>query len=344
MTAPHVTIAVITYNGKAVLPECLASLTRQSYAPHHIMIVNNASTDGTPEWIKDHYPDIEVLDYPVNNGPNPARNMGINHSSTDLVLLIDDDAVLHEDCLAELVAAHHRFPDAAVWSPRIVYHDRQDLIQFEGVTMHYLQEAILLSGDTPIEDGVQDVTPIQVAGGVSYLLSREKALAVGLFDEDYFFGRTDGEFTYRLTISGYELYTVPKAVCFHRVKKRGTTKVYYQVRNRWHVILTSYAWRTIFLACPAFLLYELTLFPFLAIKGSTRDYARAVFHVLRDLPAILKKRRSVQKNKTLPDPVTLHCGPLNIRSDLLNSRIARFSKTFLDKSFCAYWKLISPLL
>lgn len=341
---PAVTIAVISYNGLNVLQLCLDSILAQTYKNVEICLVNNASTDGTQAWVKKQYPDVKVLNCSENRGPNPARNLAIKLSQNSLVMLVDDDAVLERDCLAELMEAFHQYSDAAVWSPRIVYHDRKDLIQFEGTSIYYLAEAILLNSDTSIQNGLKEITPVQVAGGVCYLLSKKAASAIGMFDEDYFFGRTDGEFTFRLTQAGYSIYSVPKAVCYHRVKRRGLSKVFYQVRNRWYLILQTYAWKTIILIFPALIVYEISLFTFLLLKGSTKEYLLALASVIKNLPSLLKKRAYVQRLRKLPDKAILHSGLINIRKDLVQNPLILFLKAKLNAVLNIYWKVVYPLL
>ena len=337
---PEVTIAIISYNGQKVVELCLNSIFSQTYPHIRVFFVDNASTDGTPEWVAEKYPQVEVLNYPENKGPNPARNFAIQKSPNSLVLLVDDDSVLEDNCVAELVNAAQRYPDGAVWSPRIVYHDQPDLIQFEGAYIHYLTETILVSGDTPLDEGVKDITPIQIAGGVSYLVSKEEAISVGLFDEYYFFGRTDGEFTFRLTQAGRQVYTVPKAICYHRVKRRGLAKVFYQIRNRWCLMLTTYSWKTIILLIPALVVYEASLIAFLTIKGRIGEYARAIYHVISDLPQILERRQEIQQLRKLPDREIIHSAAMNIRGDLVENKVIAFLKSLLDSFFSLYWKLV----
>jgi hypothetical protein len=341
---PQVTAAVITYNGKKVIQKCIESLQSQTYKPNRIIVVDNASTDGTREFIKTNFPFVEIIDYPFNRGPNPARNLAIKEAKTELVLLVDDDAVFHDDCLKELVSAYQLFPDGAVFSPRILYFDKPDIIQFEGVSMHFISEAILLNGDTPINKGVSEITPIQIAGGVSYLVSKTKAISVGLFDEEYFFGRTDGEFTYRLTLAGYNLFTIPKAICYHRVKKRGLTKANYQIKNRWDIIFKTYDWKTILLLTPAFFVYELLLLLFLTINGSSKEYFKAVFSLAKSFPSIMSKRKSFQEIKTVNDRNVLKWSPINMRSDLLEKSIMRKGKNILDNFFYIYWKVVKGII
>ncbi len=341
---PPVTIGIITYNGRKIIGHCIESLLTQTYSNLTICLINNASTDGTPEWVSENYPDIKILNNPDNRGPNPARNFAITSSSTDLVLLVDDDAILSENCLAELVSAAQSHPEGAIWAPRIVYSDRRDTIQFEGAKMHYLAETILVSGDTLISNGVDGITQVPMIAGVTLLVSQHKAIAIGLFDEYYFFGRTDGEFTYRLTQAGEQIYTVPDAICYHRVKKRGLSKVFYQIRNRWLMLLTMFSLKTIILAAPALLVYELSLMGFLLLKGKIVDYFRALLDIITHFPTVLKRRKEIQAFRQVPDKVLIHYDPINIRGDLVGNKALILLKTSLDKFFGAYWKLISQFI
>src|SRR5688572_6748386 len=100
---PAVTAVVITHNGRRVIPECLEPLRNQTIPPTQILVINNASTDGTPAWVRERFPQVKVIDRSVNSGPNPARNEGIRQADSELVLLVDDDAVLHPQCLEELL-------------------------------------------------------------------------------------------------------------------------------------------------------------------------------------------------------------------------------------------------
>ncbi len=336
---PEVTVGIISYNGRKIIELCIESLLRQTYKNFRIQLINNSSTDGTPEWVAEHYPDINILNL-ENNGPNPARNLAITSSSSNLVLLVDDDAILSNNCLEELVNAAQQYPDAAIWSPRIVYNDRRDTIQFEGAKMHYLTETILVSGDTPIKDGIQGITQVQMIAGVTLLVSQKKAIEIGLMDEYYFFGRTDGEFTYRLTQAGEQIYTVPDAICYHRVKKRGLSKVFYQIRNRWLMLLTMFSLKTIILAAPALLVYELSLMGFLTLKGSLLEYLRAIWDIISHFPTVLKRRKAIQAVRKIPDKDLIQYDAINIRGDLVENKALVFLKSSLDAFFGFYWKLI----
>jgi len=340
-----VTVAITTYNGEKLLEECLSAIKSQSYPNYEIIVVDNNSTDRSTDLVREKFPEVKILQMRENRGPSPARNAAIKEADTQYVLLVDDDAVLAPDCLKNLMDTVNKFPDAAVWSPRVIYYNNKSIIQFDGVSVYYVGEAVLNNPDTSIEEA-QEREPffIDVAGGVSYIVDREKALRIGLFDEDYFFGRTDGEFTFRLTAAGFKCLSVPKAIVYHKVKKRGLSKAFYQVRNRWYLILQNYSWRTIFFIFPALLIYEISVLAFLMAKGSLSEYLRGNLAVIKDFGKLMKKRKKVQLLKKLPDKRILHAGKINIRKDLLDNRYISIAKELLNHFFNSYWKLVRNLI
>lgn len=338
---PQVTVAVVSYNGMKVIQLCLDSILSQTYQPSQVLFINNASTDGCPEWVKENYPQVKIIDSPENKGPNIARNLGIkNTPDNNLTLLVDDDAVLEEHCLSELVKAYQTNSEGAVWAPKFVYHDRQDTIQYEGLFLHYMAEAILLNPDIPLGTGIKEITSIHAVSGTCMLISKEAATKIGLFDEDYFFGKDDGEFSFRLTVSGYKLYAIPAATCYHRVKKRGLSKAFYNVRNRWYFMLTIYSLRTLILLIPANAVYEIFLFLFLLIKGGIKDYVSAIIAVFSVWSELMHKRKSIQLLRKVSDKEVLFADPMSLGRDLLENPVLAFLKSLLDQFFSLYWKLI----
>ncbi len=342
---PKVTVAITTYNGVNIIPLCLKAVFEQTYLPTEVIVIDNASTDGTTDWIKAHYPQVQVIHLSENRGPNPSRNLGVKKTPEfGLTLLIDDDAVLEKNCLLHLVQASQLYPDGAVWAPKIVYYDKPNIIQHSGTFIHYTAEAILVNSDQPVDQEVRESFQVDSVSGTCLLLASKAALDVGLFDEDYFFGRTDGEFTFRLSLSGYPLYVIPQACCFHRVKTRGLSKVFYQIRNRWYFILTIYSWWTLVVLSPALMVYELSLIAFLGLKGRIGDYLRAMVAVAQNLPRLWQKRQSIQALKVTSDRDLLRGGSLYMREDLIKNKILKSLKSMLDVFFEIYWKIVSPLL
>lgn len=102
-------------------------------------------------------------------------------------------------------------------------------------------------------------------------------------------------------MSGRAVYTVPRTLVSHRVKKRGFRFVHQQIRNRWLLILVTYSWRSIVTLLPAFLIDECALIASLMVQGKLTDCLAANCDVVRGLPVILAKRRQVQTLKRRRD-------------------------------------------
>lgn len=341
MSPEKVTVAVITYNGEHLLEECLSAIKSQDYPEYEVMVVDNNSTDQSVDLVKARFPEVKVLRMKENKGPSPARNVAIRDANTRYILLVDDDAVLAPDCVRILMNAVNNFPEAAVWAPRVIYYDRRDIIQFDGASLHYVGEAILKNPDTRIEDALgKEVLSIDTAGGVSYTVNKEKALRIGLFDEDYFFGKTDTEFTFRLTLSGFKCLSVPQAIVYHKMKPRGLSKAFYQVRNRWSLILQTYSLRTILFVTPALLLYEISVLAFLIWKGALSRCIKANLAVIKNFGKLMKKRRKVQALKEISDREVLCAKDFYIREDLIEEKYLKLAKNFLNRVLNLYWKAV----
>lgn len=100
-----VSVHLVTWNGKRFLEHTLASLFSQTYKDFEVLVIDNASSDGTAEWIKREYPDIKVIQNPRNKGFSHAHNQAIHFTNSDYVLLLNQDIILTESYLADTVAA-----------------------------------------------------------------------------------------------------------------------------------------------------------------------------------------------------------------------------------------------
>lgn len=336
-----VTIGVVNFNGKDTLPDTLQSIHNLKYPAFEVLVVDNHSTDGSREWVQQYYPKVHCICLDSNRGLPGAHNVILQEAQTDYVFILDNDMILEPDVLTRLMQMMKRVPRAAVCHPEI--HDAKDpqlASHYNGGWIHYLCALVPRadnSGERP------DYEIFDVVSGGALLINRHAVLQIGGFDEDYFFNWEDGDCMARLTLAGYLCLNIPGAVVHHRGKLRGTSKVFYQVRNRWFFILKLYSWRTLFLAAPMFLLFELSQALFLLIKGAAKDYWKGNLAVLYQLPSIFRKRRAFQKLKIKRDRDWLRAGDIYVPGNLLQGTVLRLFK----KAYCGflnfYWRLIGPL-
>ena len=121
MTAQLLSIVIVNYNAQKHLENCLESLTSSPPAtPHQIIVVDNASADGSVEAIRARWPGITLVEQPSNVGFAAGNNAGIRASAGALILLLNNDTIVPAGAIDALVARLRAHPDAAVAGPRLI--------------------------------------------------------------------------------------------------------------------------------------------------------------------------------------------------------------------------------
>ena len=336
-----VTVGVVNFNGKKCLPATIQAIKHLDYSLAEVIVVDNGSTDGSREWVEENHPDIRCISLRTNIGLPGARNVILQSAKTDYVFILDNDITVNADVLTHLMEFMTTVPRAAVCHPEL--HDPNDpfVYHYNGGWGHYLAAHLSRSKPDPTVKRLK-YEVFDMVSGAALLINRAAAKKIGWFDADYFFNIEDGDFTTRLTLAGYLCLNIPAAMVRHEGKPRGTSKVFYQIRNRWYFILKLYSWRTIILVAPMFAVFELSQALFCFTKGAILDYLKGNIAVLREIPKILKKRREFQKLKVKQDREWLTTGDIYVPEHLLNNRIFRMFKILYCGLFNLYWKLVRP--
>jgi GT2 family glycosyltransferase len=339
-----VSIVIVNDNGRDVLPYALQSIKRSAHPVEEVILADDCSTDGSPEMARRLLPGLKVLRLPKQTRkPSRVRNAGITRASADLVFVMDNDVILDPSCLTRLLEAHELFPRAAICTPRLMCANDRERIYTDGQRLHFLCHPIALNRNQLAAGRPQAVE--NTSGGRILLLDKKRASRVGFFDEEYGFGwGEDSEMFHKLTILGEKCYHVPRAVGFHLPEKRTAQRAFYQVRNRWLLILETYSWRTILLLAPVLLAHEALLFGVLCAKGAGLDYLRANKNIVRHLPRILLKRNIFQNQRKVSDRDRLQSGDIYAPPALPTNGFLRFGLRLSNGLFSAYWIVIRRFL
>lgn len=335
-----VSVAIVNFNGRQRLPYTLEALQTAGCPLGQVTVIDNASHDGSREWLEACWPQVKVVALEENNGPNPARNAGLITARTPYVLLMDDDIMVDAATIPMLRAYMAQDSKVAITSPVILYADRPNIILYSGTELHFMCEAVNLTQGRVVDDCEQDPHEIGVAPGGALLVKREAAIKVGLFDERYFIGKADGDFSQVIRIAGYKILGIPQARVIHNGEARGSKRYFYQIRNRWYFMLKNYQLRTLLLLLPVFLFHEALQFGMLAAKGHALTYLKAFFGLLRMLPAIPAERRRIAGLRVRPDWELLVSGPVLVSDNLLTNALFRRGKAAYDRLLDAYWSFL----
>jgi GT2 family glycosyltransferase len=309
LDAGLVSVIVVNWNGLEYVPECLESVLRQRYGNTELIVVDNASTDGSLEWLRTRA-SIGLIELQRNTGFAGGVNAGVRSSRGELIALLNSDAVAEPDWLQNLVAETSD-PAIGMVASKILFYDRRDVIDKAG---HLLYPDGLNRGRGA---GETDRGQFDVAGeslfpdGCAALYRRSMLDDVGLFDEQFFAYGDDADLGMRARWRGWLGRYAPGARVYHRhsssLGKYSPRKAYLVERNR------------VWLAFKLFPLPLLALTPFLTFwrfcwharsivsrrglaGGVAREHSaarlfssliRAYASAAAGLPQILRKRRQV---------------------------------------------------
>jgi GT2 family glycosyltransferase len=332
-------VAIVCHNNREALGATLASLDAAGCPRSRLLVVDGASTDGTAEWLRAAYPDVRVHVLAANAGPNPGRNIGIRETPQPYVFLMDADVRVQPDAIQRLRTAMAGDPTVGIGSPIVVHASDPATIQYAGGSLHFICEAINPWMNRPLAERGAAPADVGVASGNGLLLDRAAAIAVGLFDERYFMGKDDGDFTHRMRIAGYRILELPDALLLHGSRPRSDWLFYYQIRNRWHFMLKNYQWRTLLAMAPCLAVHEPLQLLMLHAKGHGGTYWKAVRGLIAMLPDLPRDRAEVKRFRKLSDGVLLRSDRLIIRDDLMTP-LARVGKGVYERWLSAYWSLL----
>ncbi len=232
----RVLAVVVTWNRRALLAESLRALQRQTVPAAGIVVVDNASTDGTAGVLRAEFPDVDVLTAAHNTGGAGGFAMGIGRAlerGCDAMWLLDDDTVPEPTALEALLAASRDYPGdpPVLVASRVVWTDGNDH------PMNTPRVKPGLRGDERRAAASVRCVPIRSASFVSVLVDAAAVRERGLPLADYFLWNDDFEFTTRL-IRGRRALYCPTSVVVHKTATFGSTdadpgeRFFYEVRNK----------------------------------------------------------------------------------------------------------------
>jgi len=339
-----VTIAVLNYNGRNVIGDCLNSILNLKRKPEEIILVDDGSTDESVEWVRENHPAVRIVNMGMNTKRlNKVRNTALKEATFDTVLLVDNDVSLKDDCLGVLLEGLNSLPHAAVCMPRTLYDYDHGKIYQDGQVLHFVGSTYAINRNVPVQAATKVYPRVTIGWGVQ-LIRKKEAAQIGFFNEEYVMGwGDDGEFNHRMNLSGRLCYHIPTAVVYHK-REEGAQRYYGSIRNRWRFILECYKGKTLFFCLPAFFIYEISVFLFLLKKGAGKSYFKALFDTLRDLNSIFKTRHKVQSQRVKDDKELMTSGSIFISPEYINSKFLMVGFKSMNIVLNGYWSLARRII
>ncbi len=218
----RVLVIIVTYNGMRWVERCQGSL-KASEVPVDVYVADNGSTDGTTEWIREHYPEVRLVINTDNLGFGAANNMGMRYAlenDYDYVYLLNQDAWIMPDTIGKLLAVNESHPEYVLLSPMQMNDGLEE--------MNRLFKSRVVPSRRVVDDRLWSVPFVMAA---HWFISRKGLEEVGLFSPLFHFNGEDDNYCSRVLYHGYGIGVVPDALVVHDIGDRKQPKERYIYRS-----------------------------------------------------------------------------------------------------------------
>lgn len=302
---PEVSIIILNFNGKSHLEICLPSLMGLEYPKERleIIVADNASEDGSADWLRQKYPNVRLLVNSSNLGFAAGINGGAEIAKGKYVAFLNPDMRVDKKWLSALVETLNSQENVAC-SGSIVLNWNGDKIDYAGRPNDALNLCPEVPADAqPVLESANDCSLLFASGG-AMLIDRKVFLALGGFDRDYFMYHEDVDLGWRLWIKGHRVLRSSKSVAYHRggaSSKRLSPELVYRMAQK-YILYTlvknledAHLWPM--LSGVLWFLVERSRW----FEAAGLSLGDAVQNFIEDIETVLLKRASIQSQRVLTD-------------------------------------------
>ncbi|MGI8460535.1 MAG: glycosyltransferase family 2 protein [Solirubrobacterales bacterium] len=340
-TSP-VSVVIVTHNSREALAKTLPALTAELAEADELIVVDNASADGTPAAVRELVPDAILIETGANLGFAGACNVGAERSTGELLVLLNPDAVPapgFREAIARPLADRGR--DWAAWMGLVTDQGGQT-INTRGGVIHFTGIAWAGDAGAPLREGELRAGEVGFASGACLAIPLSSWRAIGGMPEEFFLYQEDVDVSLRLRLEGGRIGIEPAARVDHDYEfAKGPAKWRYLERNRWATIVRTYPSALLALLAPALLATELALVAISIAGGWGRQKALAGSDLIRWLPRLLRERRAIQARRSASSAEFAR----HLVAELDSAYLGRAARSpALNAALRAYWSVVLVLL
>lgn len=296
-------ILIVNYNGGEKLRRCLESVERCRPADCEIIVVDNASTDGSLEVVTALFSDIIFLQSGANRGFGAASNLAARDAQGRYLVFLNPDTQVELGWLDGLLGPLELDAGIGLTTACVLLSESPGVINTCGNAMHLTGLTLCRRIGRP-RDTVLHHEEVPAVSGAAFAIRREVFEALGGFDEDFFLYMEDTDLSLRSRLAGWRCVVAPDSIVFHDYSLRITPrKVFYQERNRYLMLLKCLKAGSLAALLPALLLAEAMTWGFVLLKDRANilNKLKAYYWTAANWRLIMRKRRETQALRVVTD-------------------------------------------
>jgi GT2 family glycosyltransferase len=264
--SPLVSLIVVSYNEIGHISNSLSALMGQSYPNYEVIVYDNHSTDGTPEYVMEHYPHVKLIKSAENLGFGGANNEAAKVACGKYIGFLNCDAAVAPNWLEPMVELLENDHTVGCVGAELMCSENRDIILSHGTGIH-------LSGISYAKDRGKRAWPsgpIEVGGisGGAFLIDREFFLEMGGFESLFFLYYEDTDLALRIRLHGKRCVVLPGARVYHNCESRfGVRKIFFLERNRYLSLFSLMNPWMLLIMMPSMIIFEMISWGYCFLNG-----------------------------------------------------------------------------
>ena len=312
---PTVSIIIPHWNGIETLSECIDSLLKSTFESYEVIVVDNASSDGSQAWIKESHPHIKLVENDRNYGYAGGCNRGADKASGEFLVFLNNDTIQKSDWLHYLVELMEKDNTIAAAQPKILNYYQKKMFDYAGGSGGYMDmfcfpyaRGRLFLEQEEDQGQYNDAKKCFWASGTAIMVRKELFVEAGKFDEIFFAHMEEIDLCWRLQAMGHHVWVEPQSIVYHKnavsLPMHTHRKYYLNHRNSLLMLLSNFSVPVAFYVGFIRIMLEFIAVGYAVIKldwnhatGILKSLTWILFHPF----TILKKRSRFKKIRIIKD-------------------------------------------
>jgi len=304
-------IIIVTWNGLHHLKTFLPSVCDTKYPDFEIILADNASTDGTVEWVKKNFPEVIISTFDDNYGYCGGNNRAVAGASKEILLFLNNDVKVHPDWLHGINNCFAKDELIGAVQPKLLSYTEPDHFEYAGAAGGFIDKfgypycrGRIFETVEKDEKQYDESSEIFWASGAALAIKKDLFIQLHGFDEDFEFHMEEIDLCWRVHRSGSKVFFTPESTVFHlgggSLAMGSPRKVYYNFRNNLFMLWKNYSTSELFLRFPIRLKLDVIAAWKSLLSGNSSDFlaiAKAHLHFFAGIIKVHAKRRDGLANK-----------------------------------------------
>ena len=310
-----VSIIIPHWNNVDVLSECLNSIASTDYPDFEIIIVDNASSDNSVEWIKSNYPRVTLIENDKNYGYAGGCNIGADYANGEYLIFLNNDTIQEKNWVSNLVETMNSNSKIAALQPKVLNYYNKKLFDYAGgsggkmdVYCFPFARGRIFAKQEIDEGQYNNKEKCFWSSGTCFMVRKNLFYKAGGFDDMFFAHMEEIDLCWRLYAMGFEVWVDPQATVYHKnaltLPMHTHKKHYLNHRNSLLMLFSNYSIKNIFLIGIPRLILEIVACFYSILMLDWRHFTailRSLFWIISHPNVIMKKRKNFSKTRTIED-------------------------------------------